>query len=86
MQKKLFVIPLFAATLFAATLFASLLSAPLVSAKEIVVKFSHVAAESAPKGQMAIKLKQIVAERLGGKVRIEVFPSSQLFGIKTSHF
>jgi C4-dicarboxylate-binding protein DctP len=29
---------------------------------------------------MAIKFKEMVAERLGGKVVVEVFPSSQLFG------
>ncbi len=46
----------------------------------IVIKFSHVVAENTPKGQMAIKFKELVAERLGGKVVVEVFPNSQLFG------
>ncbi|WP_457576267.1 TRAP transporter substrate-binding protein [Desulfomarina sp.] len=46
----------------------------------IVLKFSHVVAENTPKGQMANKFKDLVAERLAGKVTVEVFPNSQLFG------
>jgi len=46
----------------------------------IIIKFSHVVAENTPKGQMANKFKDLVAERLGGKVEVEVFPNSQLFG------
>jgi len=49
-------------------------------AKEIVIKFSHVVAENTPKGQMAIKFKELVDERLPGKVKVEVYPNSQLFG------
>ncbi len=55
-------------------------SASVVMAKPIVIKFSHVVAENTPKGQMANKFKQLVDERLGGKVLVEVFPNSQLFG------
>lgn len=51
-------------------------------AKEIVIKFSHVTTESTPKGKGAMLLKKIVAERLAGKVRIEVYPSSQLYSDK----
>jgi len=47
---------------------------------EIVIKFSHVVAENTPKGQMAKKFKALVAERLDGKVVVEVYPNSQLFG------
>jgi C4-dicarboxylate-binding protein DctP len=46
----------------------------------IVIKFSHVVAENTPKGQMANKFRDLVAERLGGKVVVEVYPNSQLFG------
>ena len=45
----------------------------------ITMKFSHVVAENTPKGQMANKFRDLVAERLAGKVVVEVFPSSQLF-------
>lgn len=49
-------------------------------AEPIVMKFSHVVAENTPKGKMANKFRDLVAERLGGKVEVQVFPSSQLFG------
>ncbi|MES9861431.1 MAG: TRAP transporter substrate-binding protein [Candidatus Thiodiazotropha sp. LLP2] len=58
---------------------ATLLAGPL-SAAPIVIKFSHVVAENTPKGQMANKFKDLVAERLAGKVVVEVYPNSQLFG------
>ncbi|MES9830672.1 MAG: TRAP transporter substrate-binding protein [Candidatus Thiodiazotropha sp. DIVDIV] len=60
-------------------LVATLLAGPL-SAAPIVIKFSHVVAENTPKGQMANKFKDLVAERLAGKVVVEVYPNSQLFG------
>lgn len=49
-------------------------------AAPIKLKFSHVVAENTPKGQMAIKFKELVAERLKGKVEVEIFPNGQLFG------
>jgi len=55
-------------------------SVTIASAAPIVIKFSHVVAENTPKGQMANKFKQLVDERLKGKVVVEVFPNSQLFG------
>ncbi len=56
------------------------LGAQLAAAAPIEVKFSHVVAENTPKGQMATKFRDLVAERLAGKVEVNVFPSSQLFG------
>ncbi len=44
----------------------------------IVIKFPHVTAPGTPKGQGAERLRQMVAERLGDKVVIEVYPSGQL--------
>jgi C4-dicarboxylate-binding protein DctP len=49
-------------------------------AEEILIKFSHVVADKTPKGQGAILFKEMVEERLAGKVKVEVFPSAQLFG------
>lgn len=51
-----------------------------VSAQPIVVKFSHVVAEKTPKGQGALKFKELAEKKLPGKVEVQVFPSSQLFG------
>lgn len=64
----------------AVTTIALALGAQAAVAAPIEIKFSHVVAENTPKGQMAIKFKELVAERLAGKVEVEVFPSSQLFG------
>ncbi len=52
----------------------------VAQAAPIKLKFSHVVAENTPKGQMAIKFKELVAERLKGKVEVEIFPNGQLFG------
>ncbi len=46
----------------------------------IVIKFSHVVAEATPKGQGALKFKEVAEKLLPGKVQVQVFPSSQLFG------
>ena len=46
----------------------------------IIIKFSHVVAEKTPKGQAAIKFKELAEKKLPGKVTVQVFPSSQLFG------
>lgn len=46
----------------------------------IVIKFSHVVAEQTPKGQGALKFKELAEKKLPGKVQVQVFPSSQLFG------
>lgn len=46
----------------------------------MVIKFSHVVAENTPKGQGALKFKELAEKKLPGKVQVQVFPSSQLFG------
>lgn len=46
----------------------------------IIIKFAHVVAEQTPKGQGALLFKQAVEERLAGKVVVEVYPNSSLFG------
>ncbi len=60
----------------AAFAFASTIAA----AAPMVIKFSHVVAEQTPKGQMAIKFKELAEKALPGKVEVQVFPNSQLFG------
>ncbi|WP_260961040.1 TRAP transporter substrate-binding protein [Pseudomonas citri] len=52
----------------------------VMAADPIVIKFSHVVAEQAPKGQGALMFKKLVDERLPGKVKVEVYPNSTLFG------
>ena len=47
---------------------------------QMVIKFSHVVADNTPKGQAALKFKELAEKKLPGKVKVQVFPSSQLFG------
>jgi len=44
----------------------------------ILIKFPHVTAPGTPKGQAADRFKQLVEERLAGRVVVEVYPSGQL--------
>ncbi len=69
-------------TLLASALVAACLSlSGLAQAQSpIVIKFSHVVAEQTPKGQGALKFKELAEKKLPGKVQVQVFPSSQLFG------
>ncbi len=46
----------------------------------ITIKFAHVVADSTPKGQGANLFKKLAEERLPGKVKVEVYPNSSLFG------
>jgi C4-dicarboxylate-binding protein DctP len=49
------------------------------TAAPIVIKFSHVVAENTPKGRMANRFKELVDKRLGDRVKVEVYPNSQLY-------
>ncbi|MEN9454748.1 MAG: DctP family TRAP transporter solute-binding subunit [Neisseriaceae bacterium] len=48
-------------------------------ADPIVIKFSHVVALDTPKGKAAEYFKKLAEERTKGKVRVEVYPNSQLY-------
>ncbi|HET8790723.1 MAG TPA: TRAP transporter substrate-binding protein [Modicisalibacter sp.] len=57
-----------------------LMAAGTAVADPITIKFSHVVAENTPKGQMAIKFKELVEESsVGDQVDVEVYPNSQLY-------
>jgi C4-dicarboxylate-binding protein DctP len=60
--------------------FALSFSVAALAQAPIIIKFSHVVAEATPKGQGAIKFKEAAERLLPGKVQVQVFPSSQLFG------
>ena len=49
-------------------------------AAPIIVKYSHVVADATPKGQAALKFKEVAEKKLAGKVQVQVFSNSQLFG------
>ena len=50
-----------------------------VQAQEYLIKFSHVVAPGTPKGRAADLFASLVNEHMKGKVRVEVFPNSQLY-------
>ena len=45
----------------------------------IVIKFSHVVATDTPKGQAAERFKMLAEKATGGRVKVEVYPNSQLY-------
>lgn len=49
------------------------------TSEPIVIKFTHVVDERSPKGKAANLFRDLVAERLDGKVKVEVYPNSQLY-------
>jgi C4-dicarboxylate-binding protein DctP len=67
-------------TLTAAIAAAGLLALPAAFAQApIVIKFSHVVAPDTPKGKGAERFKQLAEERTKGRVKVEVYPNSQLY-------
>ncbi|WP_426141845.1 TRAP transporter substrate-binding protein [Pseudomonas sp. DWP3-1-2] len=50
------------------------------AADPVVIKFAHVVADNTPKGQGALLFKKLAEERLAGKVKVEVYANSSLFG------
>ncbi|MFH1028934.1 MAG: DctP family TRAP transporter solute-binding subunit, partial [Pseudomonadota bacterium] len=51
----------------------------LAAPAPIVIKFSHVVAVNTPKGQAAEYFKKLAEERTKGRVKVEVYPNSQLY-------
>ena len=49
------------------------------SADQIIIKFSHVVANDTPKGKAAEKFKQLAEKYTGGRVKVELYPNSQLY-------
>ena len=45
----------------------------------IVIKFSHVVANDTPKGKGAIRFKELAEQRTNGRVKVEIYPNSQLY-------
>src|SRR5665648_226315 len=48
----------------------------------IIVKFSHVTTAETPKGKAANKFKELLEQKTDGRMKVEVYPSSQLYGDK----
>lgn len=65
---------------FLCFLFTGLLALPVLAQEPILIRFSHVVADDTPKGKGALLFKKLAEERLAGKVRVEVYPNSTLYG------
>lgn len=65
--------------LAAAAIAAFALAGPAAAQAPVVIKFSHVVAPDTPKGKGAQKFQELVAQYTGGKVKVEVYPNSQLY-------
>jgi C4-dicarboxylate-binding protein DctP len=65
--------------LAAASIAALALAGPASAQSPIVIKFSHVVAPNTPKGQGAEKFKELAEKYTNGKVKVEVYPNSQLY-------
>jgi len=50
-----------------------------IAQQPIVIKFSHVVAVDTPKGKAAEYFKKLAEERTKGRVKVEVYPNSQLY-------
>ena len=55
------------------------LSGPTYAEQPIEIKFSHVVAQDTPKGKGAEYFKKLAEERTNGRVKVEVYPNSQLY-------
>jgi C4-dicarboxylate-binding protein DctP len=67
--------------LMLAAVAVSLFAAPAASLAQdpIVLKFSHVVADDTPKGKGALKFKELAEKYTNGKVKVEIYPNSQLY-------
>ncbi len=63
----------------AAGALALALGASAFAQAPIVIKFSHVVADDTPKGQGALKFKELAESRTHGRVKVEVYPNSSLY-------
>ena len=65
--------------LAAASIAALAFVGPASAQSPIVIKFSHVVATNTPKGLAAEKFKELAEKYTAGKVKVEVYPNSQLY-------
>lgn len=66
--------------LLSLALWAALAAVPAqAGGPDYVIRFSHVVSSDAPKGRAALFFRDLTHKRLKGRVRVEVFPDSQLY-------
>lgn len=67
------------AIVLAALGLTSAFAAPGMAQEPIVIKFSHVVAPDTPKGKASLRFKELAEKYTDGKVKVEVYPNSQLY-------
>ncbi|MEB3103613.1 DctP family TRAP transporter solute-binding subunit [Ferviditalea candida] len=60
-------------------------SNPQDDIQPITIKISHVVAENTPKQKGAVAMKDEIEKLSNGKIKVQVFPNSQLFGDKDEY-
>ncbi|MYN02476.1 DctP family TRAP transporter solute-binding subunit [Pseudoduganella sp. DS3] len=58
---------------------AVLVTSQALAQAPIVIKFSHVVAPDTPKGQAAERFKLLAEKATGGRVKVQVYPNSNLY-------
>jgi C4-dicarboxylate-binding protein DctP len=48
--------------------------------QQFTLKFSHVTTDSDPKGQAALKFEEVLEESTDGRIEVEIYPNSSLYG------
>jgi C4-dicarboxylate-binding protein DctP len=66
-------------TLAAVSVALLALVGPAMAQQPIIIKFSHVVAPDTPKGLAAERFKELAEKYTEGKVKVEVYPNSQLY-------
>ena len=61
------------------------LAVPALGQAQTVIKFSHVVAPDTPKGKGSLKFKELAEKYTNGKVKVEVYPNSQLYKLSLIH-
>src|SRR3979409_2241438 len=55
------------------------LAMPALAQAQPVIRFSHVVAPDTPKGKGSLKFKELAEKYTNGRVKIEIYPNSQLY-------
>ena len=66
-------------TAVGATAMSAGIGKPALAQAPMVIKFSHVVADDTPKGKGSRKFAELAEKYSGGKVKVEVYPNSQLY-------
>ncbi len=56
-----------------------LAAGPSFAQNPIIIKFSHVVVNDTPKGKGAIRFKELAEQYTNGRVKVEIYPNSQLY-------